>query len=166
MVKYNIGCGSSDFGAKWIHVDKVKYSHIVDADIFLNCAAGNSTDLIYSSHFLEYFDLVDALDILQEWYSVLKPGGTLQIAVPDFEKIVQVYQKTGIILEGPLFGKLESGIYHKTVFDHSRLRDMLLSVGFKGIKKVDTFKATAKYGDCSNAIFEGIKISLNLECVK
>ena len=73
--------------------------------------ANNSVDLIYASHVLEYFDRNEVKNVLGEWYRVLKKGGLLRVAVPDFEAIVKVYLKysdldhRGIL--GPLYGKWE-----------------------------------------------------------
>ena len=53
----------------------------------------NCADLIYSSHSLEYFDRVQAADVLSEWNRCLKVGGILRLAVPDFDKLIEVYKK-------------------------------------------------------------------------
>ena len=47
----------------------------------------NSIEEIRASHVLEHFSFNDAKKALIEWVRVLKPGGRLRVAVPDFEKI-------------------------------------------------------------------------------
>lgn len=54
---------------------------------------------MYSSHTLEYFDAgqpgdpmrpgVEVFDVLSEWKRVLKPGGAIRLAVPDFDSLVK-----------------------------------------------------------------------------
>jgi len=111
---------------------------------------------------------------------VLKPGGTLRLAVPDFEAIVRVYQKYNDIehrgILGPLFGRMgidktvmvshspdeiahpttiTDYIYHRTVYDFNSLKKLLESVGFKNVKRYDVvefFKTLPKgYDDQSFA---------------
>jgi SAM-dependent methyltransferase len=45
-----------------------------------------SVESIYSSHTLEHLYLADAEKVLRECYRLLKPGGTLRLALPDAEK--------------------------------------------------------------------------------
>jgi SAM-dependent methyltransferase len=207
-MKYNIGAGDTKIEG------------------FTNLDMGDSIDLheftdevdtIYSSHFFEYFDDTDAMKLLQSWYNELKPDGLLMLAVPDWEALIQVYnQHGGVILKGPLFGKMQpqklfkSGhaispeqadklresmenelstmvlpeggkktIYHKTVYDYASLRQVLLSAGFRSIKRCETHIESTlvpngmvqhvlwpRVADCSGSHFQGIPISLNVICKK
>ena len=56
----------------------------------------NSCDLLYSSHSFEYFDVKTAPKVY-EWRRVLKPGGMLRLAVPDFGALTDLYIKSGQI---------------------------------------------------------------------
>jgi ubiquinone/menaquinone biosynthesis C-methylase UbiE len=40
---------------------------------------------IYSRHMLEHLDPTDAQKTLRKWFQILKPGGTLNVIVPDLE---------------------------------------------------------------------------------
>ena len=191
-MKLHLGCGKRNLGKDWIHIDLANYLHIDynQSIISLPQFKDNSVDEIYSSHSLEYFDRQEAEICLKEWYRVLKQGGLLRLAVPDFEGIVKVYRKykdlehRGIL--GPLFGKMEGWfpvtmfnisnyIYHKTVYDFDSLKKLLESVGFKGVKRYDVvqyFKTLPRdYDDQSFAFIperdpEGICVSLNIICKK
>jgi len=52
-----------------------------------------SVDFIYTSHFLEHLYRHEVVDMLKECYRVLKPGGTLRIALPDVDKLIALYAK-------------------------------------------------------------------------
>ena len=47
----------------------------------------NTFSLIYASHILEHIPWYQAEDVLQEWVRVIKPGGHLEVWVPDGLKI-------------------------------------------------------------------------------
>jgi len=91
MIKINMGCGPRNFGKDWYHVDVNRHAHVNSTDIQLYDFATGSIDLIYASHFLEYFHRLEAEDLLDSWINRLKPGGTLRVAVPDFEAMMHLY---------------------------------------------------------------------------
>ena len=140
-----------------------------------------TVNLIFCSHSLQYFDREEAKKVLTEWYRVLKHGGILRLAVPDFEAIVAVYHKYNDIeylgILGPLFGKMkiksssgEEIIYHKTVYDFNSLKKMLESVRFKNVRRYDWRETEHRdYDDYSQSYVphrdkeNGILISLNME---
>ena len=156
----------------------------------------NSVDEIYASHVLEYFDQIEVVDVLREWYRVLKKGGIIRIAVPDFYEMTQLYLgirkvdlnciKPVLILRlkklnirdliGPLFGRMEMDgktIYHKTTYDYETLAQLLYQIGFKRIAKYDceSVKPFSQIDDQSHAYIphmnkKGTLISLNLEATK
>src|SRR3954447_24836766 len=53
--------------------------------------ADASVDAVRASHVLEHFPRAQVPAVIAEWVRVLKPGGELKIAVPDFEKIAVGY---------------------------------------------------------------------------
>ena len=55
----------------------------------------DSVEVIYCCHVLEYFDRDEACNVISEWRRVLKVGGVLRIAVPNFSALVAVYEETG-----------------------------------------------------------------------
>lgn len=178
MINLHLGCGRRDFGSDWVHIDGGEYAHLDYNDITKLLYHDNTVDLIYASHVIEYFDSVEIVHVLNEWYRVLRVGGTLRLAVPDFEKLMRVYQNTGDIknILGPLFGKMPMGdkmIFHKTVYDFKSLRSLLNSIGFKDVRLYE-WRVTdhAQYDDHSQAYFphmdkdNGILISLNVEAIK
>ena len=81
MMKIHLGCGKRNFGTDWIHIDGSNYEHVQYHNITKLPFDDNTCDLIYASHVFEYFDRDEAVDILNEWKRVLKPGGILRLAV-------------------------------------------------------------------------------------
>ena len=179
MTKLNIGCGWRNFGEEWTHIDGGDYSHLDHSDIFLKDYSDNSVDLIYSSHMIEYFDREEIIVLLEQWHRVLKPNGTLRIAVPDFTSMAELYFMCEIDLVdvlGPLYGKMQMGdkvIYHKTVYDFWDLSEVLTDCGFKNVRKYDWRETEhSDFDDHSQAYIphmdkeNGNLISLNVEATK
>ncbi len=170
-IKLNVGCGWRDFGSDWVHIDGGEYLHLNSSDIINLPYDDDSVDLLYSSHTFEYFDRIEALDVLYEWKRVLKKGGKIQLAVPDFEKIVKMYQDGYPLdaFDGMLFGRMFMGsekIYHKTTYDFNSLKAILTSIGFKNVK---VFKSDyADYSQAERPRMNGKKVlmSLNVEATK
>jgi predicted SAM-dependent methyltransferase len=179
MLKLHLGCGKRDFGPSWVHIDGTKFPHVSSQDIVHLPYADGTVDLIYSSHVFEYFDREEGLEVLTGWYAKLKSGGTLRLAVPDFEQMAQLYCKKAYPLDafvGPLFGKMLSNdrvIYHKTCFDFVSLAKLMTDAGFKNVERYDWRKTEhSMFDDHSQAYLphmdktNGTLISLNVEGVK
>jgi|TARA_B100000902_G_scaffold368748_1_gene392340 predicted SAM-dependent methyltransferase len=176
-MKLNVGCGERDFGGDWIHIDGHKFSHVNSDDIWLKEYQNDIVDLLYTSHFIAYFDREEIVTLLKRWREVIKPGGKLRIATPDFKQIAfntNIYSLDNFV--GPLYGKWNMNgeyIYHKTVYDFGSLKKLLLSVGFKDVKRYDWRETShSEFDDHSQAYLphmdkeNGTLISLNMECVK
>ncbi len=178
-IKLNLGCGSRDFGEDWDHIDGEYYRHIKSKDIFNLPYEDESVSLIYSSHVIEYFDRDEIKILLTEWKRVLKQGGHLRLAVPDFTNMCALYSNGSVELKdilGPLYGKMPMGektIYHKTVYDFKSLSAILESMEFDEIARYDWRKTEhADFDDHSQAYIphmdkeHGTSISLNVQCKK
>ena len=59
IVRVNLGCGWRNFGKDWYHVDGGDYEHLDSNDIFNLPFNDNSVDLIYASHIIGYYLLID-----------------------------------------------------------------------------------------------------------
>ncbi len=183
-INLNLGCWHRHIPG-WVHIDLCDMPHIdYKASIDdLSMFEDNKVDLIYSSHSLEYFDRQDAEGVLSEWHRALKPGGTLRLAVPNFDALLQVYDKTGDIsrILGPLYGRMEIDVpgggkqmlYHKTTYNFDSLKALLEAQGFENVRLYDWQETIHKdYDDHSQAYFphmdkeNGILVSLNIEADK
>jgi SAM-dependent methyltransferase len=179
MIKLNLGCGARNFGSDWIHIDGGDYPHLDSNDIVDLPFENDMVDLIYASHVFEYFDREEGKEILQKWYSKLKPNGIIRLAVPDFEVIANLYSQKKYKLSnfvGPLYGRMKMGstlIYHKTVYDFYDLEMLLKSVKYRNVKRYD-WRTLEHYNvdDHSHAYLphmdkdNGTLISLNIEAIK
>ena len=162
MVKVNMMCGKRDFGKDWIHIDSQDLTHIKDDDIFMQKYDNASVDLLYCSHGIAYFDREEVLELFMAWKRVLKPGGVLRLATPDWG----VLRRMAVPLLGPLYGKMnEPAIYHKTVYDYKGLKKILEVCGFKNVGWYNHKRTEhASFDDHSAAYYKGVLISLNIEC--
>ena len=168
--KLHLGCGKRDFGPEWIHIDGSKFSHVSHHNVKKLPFLSGTVDVIYASHLIAYFDRFEIMDVLHEWKRVMKPGGILRLATPDFWKMVKLYQDQKIKLDdihGPLYGRMEMGykfIYHKTVYDYPSLSRYLMLAGFKNIRRYDHRQTEhALFDDHSAAYLRDELISLNVE---
>jgi SAM-dependent methyltransferase len=122
----------------------------------------NTFDVAKASHVLEHFDYSKAKDILAEWYRILKPGGRLEIKVPDLQTVGSFLAEGNLdtLVNGNIYGDQgnefwDDGIYggyagdrwlpHSTANNHHTsgytapyLLKLLAEVGF------DQRKATRK----------------------
>lgn len=182
-LKLHLGCWHRHIPG-WVHVDLCDMPHIdhrssIDQLPFIPDGAAQ---LVYCSHALEYFDRQQALGVLAEWRRVLAPGGTLRLAVPDFEALIQVYQRTGELARvlGPLYGRMaiptpqgEQWLYHRTTYDERSLSALLTEAGFTAPRRWDWRETEhAHIDDHSQAYFPhmqketGLLVSLNMEFIR
>lgn len=120
--------------------------------------ADGSVDEIRASHVLEHFRRETIAAVLGDWARVLKPGGTLKIAVPDFHAIAKGYLAgEAMNVQGYVMGgQTDANDYHYAVFDEETLRDMLLHAGLVAVRRWES-----EIQDCA-----ALPISLNLAATK
>ena len=187
-MKLHLGCGKRNFGEGWTHIDAGNFPHITSHNIVSLPFDDSSCDLIYASHVIEYFDREEIVAVLTEWHRVLRSGGTIRLAVPDFRAMARLYVNswTHVHTEtwdieyflGPIFGKMtpegcSTAIYHKTAYDHRSLRALLIPIGFTNFRDYDWEKTEhGNMDDHSQAFLphmdkkNGVLISLNVEATK
>ncbi len=163
-----LGCGKRNYGDKWTHIDGGDYEHLDSSDIRNLPYEDETVDVIYASHVFEYFDRAEAVEVLKEWYDVLKPGGKIYLSVPDFDAMAKLYVNDKIPLHkllGPLYGKMTMGkdtIYHKTVYDYLSLWELMGFIGFKSLDLYDSDDVIHGVDDHSRAEINEELISLSM----
>lgn len=145
----------------------------------------NSADEVRASHVLEHFPHHQTMDVLREWVRVLKPGGWLKVAVPDFDWIIGRYYYGKVIvptgqndpftgsvcvvysqegdamnispIEGYLMGgQIDEWDEHKAIFSEWKLTSLFNAVGLAQIQKWES-----EIKDCAS-----LPVSLNLMAQK
>jgi len=179
-LKLHLGCGSK-YIPGFEHIDSTHHRHLSHcADVSHLPMYGDGTvDLIYASHVLEHFGRQEYPAVLREWHRLLRPGGVLRLAVPDFAAVAALYYEQGLVdgLTG-LVGLVSGGQrdatdYHKMIFDEALLGQSLLEVGFTAFRRWD-WRSTehALIDDYSQAYLphldkqNGRLMSLNVEGIK
>jgi len=178
-MKLHLGCGKR-YIKGFVHIDLREMDHIdycapVEKLDFLE---SGSVDLIYASHVLEHFGRHEYMDVLREWYRVLKPEGVLRVAVPNFDAVVQFYTEKSDdmnLILGQLVGGQKNGEFdfHNMVFSEKSLTESLLNTGFSKVLPYDWRDTEhADVDDFSQSYLphmdkeNGFLLSLNLEAFK
>jgi len=121
--------------------------------------ADDSIEEIYASHVFEHFSYHNAADVLAEWVRVLKPGGRIRIAVPDFDWVVKQYisQSDKFNIEGILMGgHSHEHDVHLAIYNEPKLRAVMERAGLERIERWQP-----EINDCSS-----LECSLNLQGFK
>lgn len=135
----HIGCGEFN-DPRFINVDArpLKHIHIVTKTPSLIEFDDRCVDLIYACHVLEHFSHRIVLEVLENWYRVLKPGGILRLSVPNFDRLVDIYLATGRDLNYIIWilmgGQEYDYNYHYSAFTENSLRSLLTKVGFSEVR--------------------------------
>lgn len=176
-IKINLGCGDRPLPG-FLNVDSRNIPGIECPNTWaedLSCFPDNSADYIYACHLLEHIPREKTFVTLCEWNRVLKKGGILRVAVPDWDAMIKVYQQTSDLENrlNYLFGGRDyEGNTHYRVFNFPMLRTLLYEAGFKRITRYNWWETEhADRDDFSKAYIphqdrNGTLMSLNVECLK
>ncbi len=110
-------------------------------------------DLVYAAHVLEHVPWMHTGKALAEAYRILKPGGVIEIWVPNFGYLVECHMigRCGddwrhenpnddpmVWLNGRLFTYGPEPNFHKACFTSLSLIKHALSAGFRFARRIDT----------------------------
>lgn len=176
-VLVHIGCGAKK-SPEFINVDARPFGHVhivTDNIASLPDFGDGTVDLVYMCHILEHVKRNDLQNVLLEMKRVLKHGGVLRLSVPDFDRLMDVYNASnkniGAISHQLMGGQDHEYNVHYSVFNHKRLEQLLKEAGFTKVRTWDpdncqyhNFKDKASRKATVNG--KEIMISLNLEAIK
>lgn len=140
-MKLHIGCGKK-YLPGYRHLDVIDYDHVdyvCDARKLKMIESGSVSE-IYACHILEHVERSEVLDVLMEWHRVLRRGGLLRLAVPDFEAVVQEYVENKDLqrFQGLLYGgQTYDYNFHHVAFDFQSLKGVLEQAGFGEVERYD-----------------------------
>ena len=185
-MKLHLGCGKVNIPG-FYNIDLSDHDHVdLKADIRdLHMFEDESVDLIYVSAVFQYFDRQEGKKCLKEWNRILKKGGILRLSTVDFDKLIEVYEKTNRNLNyiiGPMYGRMDvydgdgqpiEKIYHRTVYNRKEMLEILTNCGYNNIENYDWKQHVhSDYDDQSQSYFphmekeNGIHIMQNLQATK
>jgi len=133
--------------------------------------ADNTFDVVYASHLLEHLDYTGELQkTLAEWLRVLKPGGMVQISVPNLEVLATLLLDKHLAMEDHFMvmrmifgGHMNEYDYHQVGLTEEFLSSFLANAGFSQYKRVELL---GHFRDTSEMSFAGRQISLNVQAHK
>lgn len=158
MLRLNLGSHGNNIEG-YVNIDLHDPTADLKADMTALPYEDNSVDEILASHVLEHvlsgeyerhlssnINSKTVKETLQEWKRVLKPGGLLEIKVPDFNRIVWLYYNCPLWARNPggnppfpaAFDWLVSNGQHAAIFDWPTLEKVLQEAGFTDIKNHST----------------------------
>lgn len=149
-LKLNIGGGSNGDLPGYVNIDRKVGREAYPLDY-----PSGSVDEIRASHILEHFSHRQCVAVLREWVRVLKPGGIIKLAVPDFKWIAENYLKG---VEFPVMGYVYGGHednndVHLSGYDEECLTELMKMCGLTDIQRW-----TSELHDCAS-----LPVSLNLQ---
>lgn len=151
-LRLNLGGGDGPQPQGYVNVDRKFGGEVFPLDY-----PDESVDSIRASHVLEHFSHRHTLAVLQEWFRVLRPGGSISIAVPDFDWICQRHLSGHRGIEGYLMGgHIDGDDRHGAIFTENKLRALMHGVGLRRVRKW-----MSELQDCA-----ALPVSLNLQGYK
>lgn len=139
-VVFNIGCGPVRIEGA-IGVDLHAVGGVdVQADILALPFRDGVADRIVADHVLEHVDQRLTFAVLREAGRVLRPGGAIEVGVPDLADYCRHWLEAGSdvmtkadLLRGIYGGQFHAGEYHRSGWDAALLTDVLATAGFTDV---------------------------------
>lgn len=184
-MKLHLGCGLRKIHG-FINIDALPTvgADVVEDVFTLPSFLSGSVELCYACHVLEHSKRATYLDVLRRWFDILKPTGTLRLAVPDLRAAMEWYLSTGNLrdIHGLLYGgQADDYDHHGIGWDEKTLTEDLRAVGFTNVHRYDWRQTEHFYCDDysmsslpfvqyftrrPDGILGGKAVSLNIEAIK
>ena len=148
-IQLHLGCGTVYLDG-YVNIDIEDWAGVCDmiaSATNLSMFADSSVDHVFNHALLEHIPPWNTLKTLQEWHRVLKPGCTIQIEVPDLERIYEDWLVKGTLTEHDAIeniyggnkkpGKAYKAQDHLTGFTFDRLTRMMAQAGFEEFVRLE-----------------------------
>ena len=171
-IKLHLCCGDKKISGYFgVDIRSDVNPDIVAAVDNLGMIEDGIVDEIYFCHGLEHVPHAEVNRCLSELNRVLKPGGTLRLALPDFDTMARLYVAGSVRLEHILLAIHGGQDYlyntHYSSWDFASLSACLDRCGFHQIARYNARDfLPGNYFDWSLFELNGIEASLNVTCVK
>ena len=140
MVRINLGCGRYPLeGFDNVDIYRTGPGIInTSAKAYIDKQEDNSVDFVYLGHFLEHLTREYSISLLASIVRALKPGGSIQIVVPDLTAAINLYTyEKADEFNSWIFGALDSPYeVHYQAFNLKILGE-LLAPFFKIVEIMD-----------------------------
>lgn len=170
LLRLHLGDGAAPDGWKAMAPDRREGVDFVGDLRALSSFRDDSCAEIYAAHVLQRLTPHDMLPALNDIHRILVPGGTLYLAVPDFDELIALYANTELsraerfnVMRAIFGSQDESRDLHRIGLGFDFLEDYLADVGFTSVEHVESF---GLFDDASEARLCGQRISLNLMVTK
>jgi SAM-dependent methyltransferase len=144
----HLGCGNKSIKGM-INIDVNPFAK---SDLWLDLNGSlpfesMTVDAVYCCHTLEHFYEPDVRKILRGCFRILKPGGSIRVVTPDFQKAILAYQRNELSyfsdfpdkrrsIGGRFANYLLCRDQHRIIFDFSFWEELLQDEGFTGISEM------------------------------
>ena len=134
-MKLNLGCGT-DLRNGFINIDidpMPDIDHQIDVSNLDDVCDDDAAEHILALDVLQTFSYRDVINVAQHWADKLKPGGTIQISVPDVVELAgmlfnQLMKPDDFLIQ--MYGRHEHDHdFNKTGFDRVLVKSVLEKVG-------------------------------------
>ena len=139
-IKLNLGSGDKRVDG-YINVDIENPNADIHWDVRKLPLNDNKVDEILAVHLFEHFKPEESIDILKEWYRLLKPYGKLILEMPDIEQLCKSFidgdKSERYHMLNCIYGSMMPEFPHRYGWYFEILQDHLKQVGFSNIVKSD-----------------------------
>lgn len=153
--KLHLGSGNRPLSRDWLNTDLRPSPRVAFLDVTKPFPLPSGTfDYVYTEHMIEHIPFDKAQHMLRECLRVLRPGGRLRVATPDFEFLKQLQnpnlselQRAYVAWALPekSVGPDAAGMFvlnnffrswgHRFIYDEATLRSSLRAAGFVEIER-------------------------------
>ena len=162
-VGLHLGCGYR-YWEGWVNIDNGNYKVDMSADVKTLPFPDDYADVVAAIHLLEHVHKWEAVEMLKEWYRVLKTGGKIILELPCLDKVFSYIADCLVTGKDPdkkfswwaLWGnpeKKDHGMMHKWGYTAFDLHKLLESIGFKEV----IFKSPLYHVKLRDMRFEAVK---------